>query len=234
MSFQDRGTHMKDTSAINIRARKLGLLIRDARLASRKKISECATAINITPGIYRAYEDGRRSPSLPEVEALAFYFQMPIDRFWSREVISDDEAPTKSLNLNVLFPLRHRVVGALLRQKRMEANRSIKSLAEDTGISLRKLKAYELGEKPISLPELEACILALETRIEGFFDQSSPIGQWLTQQQAVQEFLNLPVELQAFVSIPVNRPYLDLARKMSLISTEKMREIAEGLLDITL
>jgi transcriptional regulator with XRE-family HTH domain len=225
---------MKDMAAINIRARKLGLLIRDARLASRKKIQECAAAINVTPGIFRAYEAGRRSPSLPEVEALAFYFKMPIDRFWSREVISDDESPTKPLNLNVLLPLRHRVVGALLRQKRMDASRSIKSLSEDTGIPQRKLKAFELGEKPISLPELEAYITALDARIENFFDQSSPIGQWLTQQQSVQEFLNLPVELQSFVCLPVNRPYLELARKMSLISTEKMREIAEGLLDITL
>jgi len=225
---------MKDMSSINLRARKLGLLIRDARLASRKKIQECATAINVTPGIFRAYEAGRRAPSLPEVEALAYYFKMPIDRFWSREVISDDEAPTRSLNLNVLFPLRHRVVGALLRQKRMEASQSIKSLSEATGIPSRKLKAFELGEKPISLPELEACIVALDARIEVFFDQSSPIGQWVTQQLAVQEFLNMPSELQAFVCLPVNRPYLDLARKMSLISTEKMREIAEGLLDITL
>jgi len=225
---------MKDMSAINIRARKLGLLIRDARLASRKKIAECATAINVTPGIFRAYEDGRRAPSLPEVEALAYFFKMPIDRFWSREVISDDEAPTKALNLNVLLPLRHRVVGALLRQKRMDAGRSVKSLAEDTGIPQRKLKAYELGQKPISLPELEACLLVLDARIDTFFDPSSPIGQWLIQQQAVEEFLNLSQELQSFVCLPVNRPYLELARKMSLISTEKMREIAEGLLDITL
>lgn len=225
---------MKDMSAINLRSRKLGLLIRDARLASRKKIAECASAINVTPGIFRAYEDGRRSPSLPEVEAMAYFFRMPIDRFWSREVISDDESPTKPLNLNVLFPLRHRVVGALLRQKRMETNRTIKSISEETGITQRKLKAYEMGERPISLPELEACLLALDARIETFFDQSSPIGQWLSQQQAIQEFTNLPQELQAFVCIPVNRPYLELARKMSLISTEKMRAIAEGLLDITL
>ena len=149
-------------------------------------------------------------------------------------MISDDKSPTKPLNLNVLFPLRHRVVGALLRQKRMETNRTIKSLSEDTGIPQRKLKAFELGERPISLPELEACISALDARIETFFDQSSPIGQWLSQQQAIQEFMNLPQELQAFVCLPVNRPYLELARKMSLISTEKMRAIAEGLLDITL
>jgi transcriptional regulator with XRE-family HTH domain len=225
---------MKAQSAIIIRSRKLGLLIRDARLASRKSIPECASAINITPGIFRAYEEGRKSPSLPEVEALAYYFQMPIQRFWSKEAISDDQPLTDSINLETLIPLRQRIIGALLRQKRMEASLSLHSLAEETGISQSKLNAYELGQKPIPLPELESCLAVLGGRIENLFDQNGPIGLWMSQQQAIHEFLKLPRDLQAFVCLPVNRPYLDLARNMSDISTEKMRSIAEGLLEITL
>jgi transcriptional regulator with XRE-family HTH domain len=225
---------MKAQSAIAIRSRKLGLLIRDARLASRKSIPECADAINITPGIFRAYEEGRKSPSLPEVEALAYFFQMPIQRFWSKEVISDDQAPTASINLQTLIPLRQRIIGALLRQKRMEASLSLHALADETGIPQSKLNSYELGEKPIPLPELELCLSVLGGRVENLFDQNGPIGQWMSQQLAIQEFLKLPRDLQAFVCLPVNRPYLDLARNMSEISTEKMRAIAEGLLEITL
>jgi transcriptional regulator with XRE-family HTH domain len=225
---------MKAQSAIAIRSKKLGLLIRDARLASRKTLPECAKAINVTPGIFRAYEEGRRSPSLPEVEALAYFFQMPIQRFWSKEAISDDQAPTETINLEALIPLRQRIIGALLRQKRMEASLSLRALAEETGIIQSRLTAYELGEKPIPLPELESCLGILGGRVESLFDQNGPIGQWMSQQQAIQEFLKLPRDLQAFVCLPVNRPYLDLARNMSEISTEKMRAIAEGLLDITL
>ena len=50
----------------------------------------------------------------------------------------------------------------------------------------------------------------------------------------MQQFLDLPKELQAFVCQPVNRPYLELAMKLSSMSTDKLRSVAEGLLDITL
>jgi hypothetical protein len=56
----------------------------------------------------------------------------------------------------------------------------------------------------------------------------------MTQQRAIQQFLDMPVELQNFVCQPINRPYLDLARKLSDMSTNKLRSVAEDLLDITL
>jgi hypothetical protein len=40
--------------------------------------------------------------------------------------------------------------------------------------------------------------------------------------------------MQEFACKPVNRPYLELAMKLSNMSTEKLRSVAEDLLDITL
>ena len=90
-----------------------------------------------------------------------------------------------------------------------------------------------MGERPIPLPELEGLVALLGGQIETIFDQTGPIGQWMVQQKAVQDFLQLPPELQNFVSKPVNRPYVELAMKLSGMSTEKMRSVAEDLLDIT-
>lgn len=219
---------------MNIRRRKLGLLIRDARLAHRKTITECAEAIGVSPAIMRAYEDGRRSPSLPELEVLSYYLDLTIQHFWSKEALSDAPSRVEELNLPVLVGLRQRIVGALLRQRRLDASLSLKALSEETGISTSRLTSYELGEKPIPVPELEACMSILGGRIETLLDQAGPIGQWMTQQRAIQDFLKLPPEIQAFVSMPVNRPYLELARTLSSMSTEKLRSVAEGLLDITL
>ncbi len=95
------------------------------------------------------------------------------------------------------------------------------------------MKAYELGERPISLPELEGLLSILGGRIETLFAQSGPIGSWLNQQIAMRDFLTLPPELQNFVCKPVNRPYIDLAMKLSAMSTEKLRSVAEDILDIT-
>ena len=225
---------MTPQTQISIRARKLGLLIRDARLAARKKISECAAAINVSPSMFLAYEEGIRSPSLPEVEALAYHLQLPMQHFWTNDVISDDPSRAGSLPLGQLVNLRFRMLGVLLQQKRQENSLSIKALSDKTGISQARIRSYEGGDKPIPLPELEAMADALGTRVEYFFDQAGPIGQWMNQQRAVEQFLKLPPELQEFVAQPVNRPYVELARSLSQMSTEKLRSVAEGLLDITL
>ena len=218
---------------ITLRTKKLGILIRDARIASRRSTKECAAAINVTNGVFKAYEEGRKAPSLPELETLVYYFELSIDHFWSNESLSDATARIDELNLPRLTELRHRMIGAFLRQERMNASLSMKSVSEQTGISTSRLKRYEMGERPIPLPELEVVLKVLGGRIETFFDQGGPIGQWMAQQRAVQQFLDMPVELQNFVSQPVNRPYLDLARKLSEMSTDKLRSVAENLLDIT-
>ena len=222
-----------EQAQITLRSKKLGILIRDARLASRRSIKECAEAINVTNGTFRAYEEGRKAPSLPELETLVYFLELPIDHFWSSESLSDAPAPIEALDLPRLTDLRQRMIGALLRQERMDASLSMKTLAEQTGISSRRLKQYELGERPIPLPELEITLKVLGGRIETFFDQGGPIGQWMSQQKAIQQFLELPLEIQNFVCQPVNKPYLELARKLSDMSTDKLRSVAEDLLDIT-
>ena len=219
---------------ITIREKKLGVLIRDARTAERRSIKECADAIGIKPGLFRAYEEGRRAPSLPELEALVFFLKIPISQFWGTETISDTPAPLEHEDVTRLIALRHRMIGALIRQERTNANMSIRHLSTETGISQSRLKAYELGEKIVTVPELESILTVMGSRIETFFDQSGPVGQWLNSQRALQKFLELSTEMQNFVCQPVNRPYIELAMKLSDLSREKLRSVAEGLLDITL
>lgn len=219
---------------ITIREKKLGLLIRDARMAERRSIKECADAIGVKAGVFRAYEEGRRAPSLPELEALVFFLKIPISQFWGNETVSDAPAPLTDEDITRLIALRQRMIGALIRQERTNANMSIRNLSSETGISQPRLKAYELGERTVSVPELESILAAMGSRIEVFFDQNGPVGEWMSGQLAMQKFMNLPKELQDFVCQPVNRPYLELAMKLSSMPRDKLRSVAEGLLDITL
>lgn len=222
-----------NNSQITIREKKLGLLIRDARMAERRSIKECADALGIKPGLFRAYEEGRRAPSLPEVETLVYFLKLPISHLWGNEMKSNSPS-MEPLDVARLISLRQRMIGALLRQERTNANLSLRHISVETGISQSKLKEFELGERAIPVPELESILAVMGSRIETFYDQSGPVGQWLTNQQAMQKFLELPVEMQNFVCQPVNRPYLELAMKLSDLSREKLRAVAEGLLDITL
>ncbi len=219
---------------ITLRTRKLGVLIRDARMAARKTITEMSKAMGISVALLRAYEEGRKAPSLPELEVLAYYLNLPIQHFWSSEALSDDSARTEPINLAQLVSLRQRIIGAMLRQKRLQTSISIKGLAFETGISQARLNGFEKGAHAISLPELEAVLSVIGGRVEAFFDQNGPVGKWMSDQAAQQEFLKLSPELRAFVCTPVNRPYLELALNLSQLSTEKLRSVAESLLEITL
>lgn len=225
---------MDSKTQITIRTKKLGVLIRDARLAARRSVPECARAIGIKPGTLRAYEDGRKAPSLPELEALVFYLNLPIDHFWGKEIRSEATPPYEKLDLPKLTAVRQRKIGAQLRQERMNASISVRNLASQSGIPASRLNAYELGERAIPLPELEALLQTLGGRIESLFDRSGPIGQWITNEESIQTFLDLPLEMREFISQPVNRPYLDLAMKISNMSRDKLRSVAEDILDITL
>ena len=224
---------MDPKTRISIRAKTLGALIQDARLAARMSTRECAEALDVGGSTFRSYEAGKKSPSLPELEILAYFLDLPLSHFWGTETLSDNAPATAPLDLPRLVGIRQRMIGALLRQERTTASISMKSLSQESGISTRLIKYYEMGERPIPLPELEVLISSLGGRRDTFHDKNGPIGQWITQQKAIEDFLELPLELQEFVCLPVNRPYLELALNLSDLSSEKLRSVAEGILDIT-
>jgi len=79
---------MVSSSAFQIQAKKLGVLIKDARLASEKSAEDCAKAMGVTQPEYEAFEQGEKAPSLPELEALGFFLDLPVEHFLDRESIS--------------------------------------------------------------------------------------------------------------------------------------------------
>ena len=159
---------------------------------------------------------------------------LPLDHFWSTDVVSDNASPLGSINIHALVGIRQRMIGALLRKQRIDSGTSIKALSKQSGISTSRLSAYELGDSPIPVPILEELMSILDGRIESMYDQSGPVGKWLEEKKVIQEFLQLPPELQSFVCNPVNQPYLELALSLSGLSPDKLRSVAESLLDITL
>jgi transcriptional regulator with XRE-family HTH domain len=224
---------MSIKAQVDLRTKKLGVLIRDARLASRREMAECAQAIGVKEEVLQAWEEGRLAPSLPELELLAYYLQQPLSQFWGKSARSEGAPATQTMNLPALVGIRQRLIGARLRQQRENASLSLNGLAQQSGLPADRLQAYEMGEHSIPVPILEGLMALIGGQVESLFDQTGTIGKWMAQQKAVQTFLELPPELQDFVSRPINRPYLELALKLSDMSADKLRAIAETLLDIT-
>lgn len=215
-----------------LRNRIIGLLLRDARERAEKTKRECAAALSISTGTITAYEEGRKAVSLPEIEVLAYVLDTPISHFWEHD--PDFEAEEEPPPLQEVLALRHRIVGALLRQARLEADVPQKELAEVLGCSSSRISSYEFGKRPIPLAELELLARHLRLPLEHFLDnQEGPVGEWERQQEAYERFLELPREMQEFIALPVNVKYLEVAIKLSQMPVGGLRAIAEGLLDIT-
>jgi transcriptional regulator with XRE-family HTH domain len=218
---------------ITIRTKKLGVLIRDARLATGKSLEECAQAIGVTPDRFEGYELGVEPPSLPELEILAYTLRVPLEHFWGNERLKKN-GKVVTLDADQVKTLRQKMIGVLLRKVRTEGGIMLETVASKTGIGLEKLEQYELGEAAIPIPELESISQVLNSSIFEFQDRHGPVGNWFVEQKASREFKDLPVDLQGFVCKPINRPYLELAIRLSEMSVEKLRSVAEGLLEITL
>jgi transcriptional regulator with XRE-family HTH domain len=223
---------MADKQILSLRSKILGAIMRKARTAAGKSLSEMSALIGETSGSLSSMERGSRAISLPQLELFAYNLDIPLRRF-----LGEDDAPLdtkEELNPKIVVALRQRMIGALLRTHRTEAGLSMRELADMSGLSSRRISSYEQGERPIPLPELEAMAGCLGRQIEDYVDLEGPVGEWREQRLAFEAFLELPVELREFLGEPMNRPYLDLARNLSAVSIDRLRALGQGLLDITL
>lgn len=226
---------MVNPSSFQNRTKKLGTLIQDARLARGKNEEDCAAAMGVSTPNYQAIEQGKNAISLPELEVLAFYLDIPLDHFLGRKTVSLESKENVAVNkLERLLPLRHRIIGVMLRKGRIEAGISHGELARATEIDEQTLAAYEQGNTPVPLPELEVLTVALNVSLREFRDQTGPVGRWAIHKKALEDFSELPLEMQQFISKPINLPYLELAQRLSEMSVDRLRGVAEGLLEITL
>lgn len=218
---------------IKLRSKKLAVLMTNARQVARRSPEECANAIGVALDTFKAFEAGLQSPTLPQVEALAFFLNVPLDHFWGKNLISLANSNQPLPNLPQISQLRNRMTSARLGLERSQANLSLEDLANQTGIDPSELEKYEKEAVPIPLPELEALCLVLEIPIEELFDQKGPAGKQRKEQELLRHLSTLPEDLQNFIRQPVNQPFLELAMRLQGMPVDKLRSIAEGLLEIT-
>jgi transcriptional regulator with XRE-family HTH domain len=223
----------KNELLIQLRTKKLSALIYDARIASGRSIKDCAEAMCVSRYAFKAFESGDQSPTLPQLEALGEYLDIPMDHFWGNESLSEASQGKETAEIEATIAERDQEILSALRKGRDEAGLSLKQLAEESGLKRSLLGRYELGKEAIPIPHLEVLAHCLEIDLRQFFNQSNTMKQQRIDQDALSSFLELPKELQDFIAMPINRSYLELAHRLSTLSVEKLRMVAEGLLEIT-
>jgi transcriptional regulator with XRE-family HTH domain len=216
-----------------IRARYLGVLLRDARLANGHTEADVASALNVTEDQVRNWEFGQESPGLAQLEMLAFYLGVPVSQFWSNKTISQEEAEHQLPDASYR-ELRDRVIGAKLTMARQDAKLSREELAKAAGLTPEQVEKFEYGEESIPFPELSSLASAVRKSMGYFLEDTNRLGAWLRLQEEYQRFSELPQELRAFVTQPVNAPFIDIALRLSKMPVQELREVGENILNITL
>jgi transcriptional regulator with XRE-family HTH domain len=216
-----------------LRARILGVLIRDARFAAGLSWEECAEKVGVTPETLESWELGQAMPSLPQVEVLAYTLGMPISHFWGTDMLEND-TDSQQVDPHEYVNLRNRLIGALLSAAREQANLSQEQLAAAAGVSVGNVVAYEQGQRPIPTPVLSTLASACRVNLSYFLENGSKIGTFLLLQEDLKAFTDLPEEVRRFVASPTNQPYIELAMKVAKMGTTELRSVAEAILEITL
>ncbi len=225
---------MPQPKAWPIRQKIIGVLLRQARQDAGKSLKECGQVLNVSSSTISAIEHGERHVSLPELEMLAYYLQVPLDYLLDPEAVPDSPEPQEVPGAELLL-LRQRIIGTLLRQARTKLGLNQTQLAEQAGISARHLSQYEQGENPIPIVELEALSQVLGVPLSHFLDQEvGRIGEQQRREREWRQFADLPPEVRAFVLKPVNLNYIEMAMRLSDVPADGLRNIAASLLEITL
>ena len=130
--------------------------------------------------------------------------------------------------------LRNRIISITLRKTRTDQNRTLESVADNCMIPADDLEQLESGDLSIPWPVLECLCEGYELSVNTLIANIKPSeiesdGTTTLITQAPQ----IPEELHNFINNPANLPYLELAKKLSELDAVKLRNIAEGLLEIT-
>lgn len=216
-----------------IRARMLGVLIRDAREATGFSLEALAQAINVTPDVIQAWEYGYDVPSLPQVELLAYHLEVPISHFWGTQTFAHQRAQ-RHIDTEEYNNVRNRMIGLMVKSARESKGIEESDLAEAVGISPEYLAAYEDGSAPVPMTVLVSISSQLGVNLAHFLDDHGRVGAFLEIREAIELFAEMPEDVRDFLSKPSNQVYIRAAMALAGIETDNLRSLAESLIDITM
>lgn len=229
----DESKPMDFGESYRIRGKMIGVLLRDARLKAGRSIEDCARLARVKPEIVEAWEFGDDVPSLPQLELLAYYLDVPISHFWGVDTLEATRDEKVSAQDEYLA-LRTRMIGALLRLAREDNNLSLEQVAEDSGLPVDLIESYELGEIPMPMHALTVLSNCVKKNMRYFLESDSHLGEWLAIREEWKHFTNLPDDVRKFAANPLNLGFIEIAIMFSQMPADKLRKVGESVLNISL
>ncbi len=215
-----------------IRARMIGVLLRDARLDAGRSLEDCARSLGIEAAQLESWEFGDATPTLPQLEILAAYLDVPVSHFWGSSTLERER--TSHGAQSDYLALRDRMIGLMLRQAREEQGLTLDALSAASGLPADQINRYELGELPLPMHELTVLANGVKKNLSYFLESSSYIGEVLSMREEWKRFTGMPEELRRFAANPLNAGFLEIAMVLSELPADRLRRIGESMLNITM
>jgi transcriptional regulator with XRE-family HTH domain len=202
------------------------LLIRQARERAGRTVAQLAEALQVKPGLVKAYEAGTREPSFGELTAMSDWLSVPPMSLLDE---ASQPAAQQPMKLQATMQLRNHVLGARLKQARMDKGQTLKATASAVGISANKLKSHELGA-PMPVTVLEMLTVHLGLTMQHWLDADADLITKAQQQQAA--FAALPSDVRDFVTDATALPYVQTAMRLRALPSDEVKRLAQALLGI--
>jgi transcriptional regulator with XRE-family HTH domain len=201
--------------------------LRLAREMRGKSIKESSQLLGLPSSKLRNYEKGKYVPSLPELESLSYFYNIPLGAILNPELLDQYVNDPDSEQLQSLIKIRTQFIATNLQISREKSGKSAKQISKETSISTSKLRKYENGESYIPLDDLGKIAESLDIDIEELLDNQSPIGLWQKSQKQMQSFSQLPEEIQSFALSKDNQPFISFTKKVKAIGIENLEKLAD-------
>ncbi|MFQ5942129.1 MAG: helix-turn-helix domain-containing protein [Anaerolineales bacterium] len=218
---------------LKLKTKMVGAEIRAAREDSGKSIKSAADLIGISSSTMSSYEHGRKGISLPELELLAYWLDIPVANLLD----GLPSAPERTVHFDpkVVVSFRQKMIGALLRKHRIASEMTIGELAEKVGFPASRISAYERGTRQIPIPYLEVVVDALGKSMDEYIDTEGqgPIAGWYRERRAYETFRSLPPDFRDFLAAPENSGFVRAAMRLRDIPPDKLQSLSESLATLT-
>lgn len=202
--------------------------IQQIRKSKQRSIHDCASILDIPKENYLKFEEGSAPLTLPEMELLASFFDVPFSSFFEETIT--EITPLSALpreTRSSYKDLRNKMIQVKLILLRDEAGISLEFLQEMTGISYEDLDSYDSGSKPIPFNHLIQICAYLGRPVDAFFSQEPDFMENPDNSEAQQKWQPEYPE----GSNPVEDPYQQLVDALKQTSKEKQARIAKELLN---
>jgi len=106
---------MDVSQAITIRNKIIGLLVKRARLRAGTSQKECAELCGCSASTFSKYEQGLLGLSLPQLEALSYFLDVPLASLWDEGYEMPQEVEHEPVPVAQMMQIRQKMLAVQFR-----------------------------------------------------------------------------------------------------------------------